>query len=147
MSVWFWSFLTPGSGSTVCGSGGQRHTQSFHLEDLFRISVWLEGTADMLVFVLARGSLMRRDKGFSSWDQNSHPVILSLSWVQHLGSGSTADTWELQVERYNLKLRDDICKKSQRAVMNPWCCSRQTVDYPPRCVRAVAFTLTTAALL
>lgn len=115
----FWPLVLVPLGSTVCGSRGQRHTQSFNLEDLFRISVhWKEKQICWC--------LMKRDEG----------------WVQHLGSGSTAETWELQVERHSLKLKDDICKNSQRGDESMMLQQTDCLS-----VRAVTFPLTTAALL
>lgn len=133
----FWPLVLVPLGSTVCRSGGQRHTQSFNLEDLFRISVSLEGKADMLMFDEEgwRFFLLRSEL-------TSHPVILSPSWVQHLGAGSTAETWELQEERHSLKLKDDICKKSQRGDESMMLQQTDCLS-----VRAVTFPLTTAALL
>lgn len=133
----FWPLVLVPLGSTVCGSGGQRHTQFFNLEDLFRISVSLEGKADMLMFDEEgwRFFLLRSEL-------TSHPVILSPSWVQHLGAGSTAETWELQEERHSLKLKDDICKNSQRGDESMMLQQTDCLS-----VRAVTFLLTTAALL
>lgn len=124
----FWPLVLVPLGSTVCGSAGQQHTQSFNLEDLFRISVSLEGKADMLVFVLAGGSLMRRDEGFSSWDQNSHHILLFWVRVESnilvLARLQRRESCRRSVTVWNLKM---IFVRTVSVVMNPWCCSRQIV--------------------
>lgn len=117
----FWPLVLVPLGSTVCGSRGQRHTQFFNLEDLFRISVhWKEKQICWC--------LMRRDEGFSSWDQNSHHILLFWVWVESnilvLARLQRCESCRRSVTVWSLKM---IFVRTVSVVMNPWCCSRQIV--------------------